>query len=93
MKTHVDIMSDFSYQRTVLGLKKLAEKHNFMIMEDRQGLYHRLYRFHLILGSFLTLGIHVNYSTGLQSILSLIGRILSHVMELLALEQLRLSQT
>ncbi|XP_019853579.1 PREDICTED: uridine 5'-monophosphate synthase-like [Amphimedon queenslandica] len=36
VKTHVDIMSDFSYDGTGLRLKELAKKHNFMIMEDRK---------------------------------------------------------
>ncbi|KAL9030799.1 MAG: hypothetical protein Q9196_001122 [Gyalolechia fulgens] len=34
-KTHIDIVSDFS-NATVVGLKELAEKHNFMIFEDRK---------------------------------------------------------
>lgn len=36
VKTHIDIISDFTYEKTVLPLKKLAEKHNFMIFEDRK---------------------------------------------------------
>ena len=34
-KTHIDIVSDFG-DETVNGLKALAEKHNFMIFEDRK---------------------------------------------------------
>lgn len=34
LKTHADIVSDFS-QSTADRLKELAEKHNFIIMEDR----------------------------------------------------------
>ncbi len=34
LKTHADIMSDFS-RDTAHQLKTLAEKHNFVILEDR----------------------------------------------------------
>jgi len=34
-KTHIDIVADFS-EKTVTGLKALAEKHNFLIFEDRK---------------------------------------------------------
>ena len=36
VKTHMDIISDFDFERTVFGLKKLAKKHNFLIFEDRK---------------------------------------------------------
>ncbi|CAG9977998.1 unnamed protein product [Clonostachys byssicola] len=34
-KTHVDIIHDFG-EKTIVGLKNLAAKHNFMIFEDRK---------------------------------------------------------
>lgn len=34
-KTHIDIISDFN-EATVTGLKSLAEKHDFLIFEDRK---------------------------------------------------------
>ncbi|GMM30675.1 orotidine-5'-phosphate decarboxylase [Martiniozyma asiatica (nom. inval.)] len=36
VKTHIDIVSDFTYEGTVLPLKALAKKHNFLIFEDRK---------------------------------------------------------
>ena len=36
LKTHIDIITDFSYDGTILPLKKLAQDHNFLIMEDRK---------------------------------------------------------
>nr|QGX74572.1 orotidine 5'-phosphate decarboxylase [Aspergillus aculeatus] len=35
IKTHIDILSDFSNE-TIEGLKALSEKHNFLIFEDRK---------------------------------------------------------
>ena len=36
VKTHIDIISDFTYEGTIIPLKELAKKHNFMIFEDRK---------------------------------------------------------
>lgn len=36
VKTHIDIIDDFSYDGTILPLLELARKHNFMIFEDRK---------------------------------------------------------
>lgn len=36
VKTHIDIISDFSFEGTILPLKALAKKHNFLIFEDRK---------------------------------------------------------
>ncbi|KAG7691409.1 hypothetical protein KL930_005291 [Ogataea haglerorum] len=36
VKTHIDIVEDFSYERTIIPLQGLAKKHNFMIFEDRK---------------------------------------------------------
>lgn len=36
VKTHIDIISDFTYNGTILPLQALAEKHNFLIFEDRK---------------------------------------------------------
>lgn len=36
VKTHIDIVNDFSYERTIAPLLALAKKHNFMIFEDRK---------------------------------------------------------
>ncbi|SHE59130.1 orotidine-5'-phosphate decarboxylase [Chryseobacterium sp. OV279] len=36
LKTHIDIISDFDYEKTILPLKALAEKHQFLLMEDRK---------------------------------------------------------
>ncbi|CUS20958.1 LAQU0S02e02278g1_1 [Lachancea quebecensis] len=36
LKTHVDILDDFSMEGTVVPLKELAKKFNFMIFEDRK---------------------------------------------------------
>lgn len=36
VKTHIDIVSDFSYDATIEPLLALARKHNFMLFEDRK---------------------------------------------------------
>lgn len=36
VKTHIDIIDDFSYDTTVKGLKELSKKLNFLIFEDRK---------------------------------------------------------
>lgn len=36
IKTHIDILNDFDHDETILPLKDLAAKHNFLIMEDRK---------------------------------------------------------
>jgi uridine monophosphate synthetase len=36
LKTHIDIISDFDMQKTILPLQALAQKHNFLLMEDRK---------------------------------------------------------
>ncbi|MDQ1097481.1 MULTISPECIES: orotidine-5'-phosphate decarboxylase [Chryseobacterium] len=36
LKTHIDIISDFDYEKTILPLKELALKHQFLLMEDRK---------------------------------------------------------
>lgn len=36
VKTHIDILDDFSYENTIIPLLALAKKHNFMIFEDRK---------------------------------------------------------
>lgn len=36
VKTHIDIIDDFSYEGTIEPLLALAKKHNFMVFEDRK---------------------------------------------------------
>lgn len=36
LKTHIDIISDFEYEKTITPLKAIAAKHNFLLMEDRK---------------------------------------------------------
>lgn len=36
LKTHIDIITDFDFDKTILPLRDLAEKHNFLLMEDRK---------------------------------------------------------
>jgi uridine monophosphate synthetase len=36
LKTHIDILLDFDHDKTILPLKDLATKYNFLLMEDRK---------------------------------------------------------
>lgn len=36
LKTHIDIISDFEYEKTITPLKALAAKYSFLLMEDRK---------------------------------------------------------
>ena len=36
LKTHIDILLDFNFDETILPLKELAAKYNFLLMEDRK---------------------------------------------------------
>lgn len=36
LKTHIDILNDFSHNESILALQKLAEKHEFLLFEDRK---------------------------------------------------------
>ncbi|CAN6674520.1 hypothetical protein TRVA0_055S00716 [Trichomonascus vanleenenianus] len=36
VKSHVDVIDDFTYEGTVVPMLELAKKHNFMIFEDRK---------------------------------------------------------
>lgn len=36
LKTHIDIITDFDADETILPLKDIAAKHNFLLMEDRK---------------------------------------------------------
>ncbi len=36
LKTHIDIISDFDYQNTIVPLKEIAARHQFLLMEDRK---------------------------------------------------------
>lgn len=36
VKTHIDIINDFSYEGTIVPLLELAKKHQFLIFEDRK---------------------------------------------------------
>lgn len=36
LKTHMDILEDFQYEKTIVPLKKIADKYGFLLMEDRK---------------------------------------------------------
>lgn len=36
LKTHIDILLDFDHDKTILPLKDIAAKYNFLLMEDRK---------------------------------------------------------
>lgn len=36
LKTHMDIITDFDFEKTILPLQALAKKHQFLLMEDRK---------------------------------------------------------
>lgn len=36
LKTHIDIITDFEFDKTILPLQDIARKHNFLLMEDRK---------------------------------------------------------
>lgn len=36
LKTHIDILLDFNFDETIVPLKELAAKYNFLLMEDRK---------------------------------------------------------
>ena len=36
LKTHIDIISDFEYEKTITPLKEIAAKYQFLLMEDRK---------------------------------------------------------
>jgi uridine monophosphate synthetase len=36
LKTHIDILLDFDHDKTILPLKDIATKYNFLLMEDRK---------------------------------------------------------
>lgn len=36
LKTHIDIITDFDFEKTIVPLKELANKYNFLLMEDRK---------------------------------------------------------
>lgn len=36
LKTHIDILLDFNFDETIVPLKELAVKYNFLLMEDRK---------------------------------------------------------
>lgn len=36
LKTHIDVLTDFEYENTIVPLKIIAENHKFLLMEDRK---------------------------------------------------------
>ena len=60
IKTHIDIINDFSYESTIEPLLELSRKHQFMIFEDKNLLILAI-RKNNILVEFIKLVVGQNY--------------------------------